>query len=47
MKRLRVLFVCSDYGERSLIAEKFVNQFASEKIEAYSSGFESGKINPQ
>jgi arsenate reductase len=44
MKNKRVLFVCTFSGARSLIAEKFTNQFAHGKIEAYSSSFESGKI---
>jgi arsenate reductase len=46
MKILRVLFVCTFSGARSLIAEKFTNQLAHGKIEAYSSSFESGKIGP-
>jgi protein-tyrosine-phosphatase len=46
MKIPRVLFVCTFSGARSLIAEKFVNQLAQGKIEAYSSSFESGKIGP-
>jgi arsenate reductase len=46
MKIQRVLFVCTFSGARSLIAEKFANQLAHGKIEAYSSSFESGKIGP-
>jgi arsenate reductase len=46
MKIQRVLFVCTFSGARSLIAEKFTNQLAHGKIEAYSSSFESGKISP-
>jgi arsenate reductase len=46
MKIPRVLFVCTYFGTRSLIAEKFTKQLASGKIEAYSSSFESGKISP-
>jgi arsenate reductase len=46
MKIQRVLFVCTFSGARSLIAEKFTNQLAHGKIEAYSSSFESGKIGP-
>ena len=46
MKTLRVLFVCTYCGTRSLIAEKLTNRLAPGKIEAHSSSFESGKINP-
>jgi len=46
MKIPRVLFVCTFSGARALMAEKFVNQLAPGKIEAYSSSFESGKIGP-
>jgi arsenate reductase len=46
MKIPRVLFVGTFNGARSLIAEKFTNQLAHGKIEAYSSSFESGKIGP-
>ena len=46
MKVLRVLYVCTHNGARSLIAEKFTHQLATGGIEAYSSSFESGKIGP-
>jgi arsenate reductase len=45
MRIPRVLFVGTFSGARSLIAEKFTNQLAQGKIEAYSSSFESGKID--
>ena len=44
MKIPRVLFLSTFSGERSLIAEKLTNQLAHGKIEAYSSGIESGKM---
>ncbi len=46
MKIPRVLFICTFSGARSLIAERFTNQLAQGKIEAYSSSFEPGKIGP-
>ncbi len=44
MEKLRVLFLSTFSGERSLIAEKFANQLGHGMIEAYSSGIESGRI---
>jgi protein-tyrosine-phosphatase len=46
MKISRVLFVCTFSGARSLIAQKFTNQLAYGKIQAYSASFEFGKIGP-
>jgi arsenate reductase len=40
----RILFVCTYHGARSRIAEEFTKRNAPDKIEAYSSCFESGKI---
>lgn len=45
MKRKKVLFVCTYNGARSRIAEEFIKRIASDKIDAYSSSFESGKID--
>jgi arsenate reductase len=46
MERKKILFVCTYGGARSRIAEEFVRRSAPDKIEAYSSSFESGKIGP-
>ena len=46
MKREKILFVCTYNGARSRIAEEFVKRSAPDKIEAYSSCFESGEIGP-
>ena len=40
----RVLFVCTYFGARSLIAEGFCRQLAPHKIAPFCSGFEAGKI---
>ena len=38
--------MCTYQGARSRIAEKFANQVASGRIEAYSSCFDPGRIDP-
>lgn len=44
MNKVRILFVCTFYGGRARIAELYAEQFSSEQIEIFSSGFESGPI---
>lgn len=44
MRRPRVLYICTYHGARSWIAEEFTKQLAPEKIEAFSSSFEPGKV---
>lgn len=46
MSRPRVLFSCTYYGARSLVAEAFALQLAPKQIAPFSSGFESGEISP-
>ena len=46
MERKKVLFVCTYQGARSRIAEEFANRIALGRIEAYSSCFDPGRIDP-
>lgn len=46
MKKIRVLFVCTYQGARARIAEAITKQLAPNKIEAFSSSFEEGRIGP-
>jgi arsenate reductase (thioredoxin) len=46
MERKKVLFVCTYHGARSRIAEEFANQIAPGRIEACSSCFDPGRIDP-
>jgi arsenate reductase len=41
-----VLFVCVHNSARSQMAEAFVNQICPDEFQAYSAGFEPGKLNP-
>lgn len=42
----RVLFVCTQNGARSKIAEEYARQAAGSRIEVRSASYEAGKIGP-
>lgn len=43
-RKRKILFVCTHQGVRSRMAEALVNHYASGKLQAYSSNFDSGQI---
>lgn len=44
MTKPRILFVCTFFGGRARIAELYAMQMAQEQVEAFSSGFEAGRL---
>ena len=44
MTKPRILFVCMFFGGRARIAELYAMQMAQEQVEAFSSGFEAGRL---
>jgi arsenate reductase len=46
MEKAKVLFLCTHNTARSQMAEAFLKQFAGDRFEVFSAGFESRDINP-
>jgi protein-tyrosine-phosphatase len=46
VKKIRVLFLCSENGVHSPMAEGLLNRFDSEHFEAMSAGIERGETHP-
>ncbi len=46
MPKVRVMFVCIHNSARSQMCEAFVRHWANDRVEAQSSGIESGTLNP-
>ncbi|NMA22699.1 MAG: arsenate reductase ArsC [Spirochaetales bacterium] len=46
MPKIRVMFVCIHNSARSQMCEAFVRHWADDRVEAQSSGIESGTLNP-
>jgi arsenate reductase len=46
MDKRRVLFVCVHNSARSQMAEAYLKEFAGDRFEAESGGFEPGTLNP-
>jgi arsenate reductase len=46
VKKISVLFLCSDNGVHSPMAEEMLNRFDSEHFEAMSAGIECGETHP-
>ena len=44
MTKPRILFVCTFFGGRARITELYAMQMAQEQVEAFSSGFEAGRL---
>ena len=44
MTKPRILFVCTFFGGQARIAELYAMQMAEEQVEAFSSGFEAGRL---
>ena len=47
MQKTRILFVCTYFGARSLIAESYCRLLYADVVEANCSGFETGMIGPR
>jgi arsenate reductase len=46
MKKLKILFICVHNSARSQMAEAFLRNYAGNKFEVESAGFEPGVLNP-